>query len=320
MRFRLLALLAALSVPYTVSAAAPTIKGYMFGDYYCVASGPDKKENSFRFGRIYLTFNKKWENAFSGRFRLEASDAGFGANSKMTPVVKDAWLSYKKEGKTLMVGLIPTPTWGITEAVWGYRPVAKTFMDRNKLGASRDTGLSFDTRLDSEGRVSALVMFGNGNSNKSEIDTHKKAYLRLKFDLSENVGTTAYADYETRPGDQDQLTLSSLLYLSAKDRAFGLLGAWQKRKNAVGGVDAVAKGFSVSGRVKTREDFGLYGRFDYFDPSDLASDDSIIRGYAGVDLAVTKEIHVMPNVSLESFEASTLESIVIPSVTLYFKF
>ena len=129
-----------------------TTKGYMFGDYYYVASGADKKQNGFQFRRIYLTFDKKLRHKFTGRFRLEASDAGFGSGKKMTPVVKDAYLKYQKDGRSLVVGLSPTPTWSFTEKVWGYRSVEKTIIDLNKMGSSRDLGVLFETRSDSEGR------------------------------------------------------------------------------------------------------------------------------------------------------------------------
>ena len=312
--------LAALFLPGAADAAAPTIKGYMFGDYYYIASGPDKKENSFQFRRIYLTVDKKWDDVYSGRFRLESNDAGFGAGGKMNPAVKDAWLRYRKNGKTLVIGLSPTPTWSFTEEVWGYRSIEKTLIDRNKVGSSRDHGVSFDTRLDSEGRVSAMVMLGNGNSNKSEIDNDKKAYLRLKFDLSKHFGFTVYGDYETRPGDQDRTTLSGFLYSNIKEKAFGLEAVWQNRKNAAGGADVAVKGASVFARAMTRDDFGFFGRIDYFDPSDQASDDYVIRGYAGVDIVPSKDIHIMPNLIVESFEDSNADAVVIPRVTVYYKF
>jgi hypothetical protein len=38
------------------------LKGYMFGDYYYIASGPDKKENGFQFRRVYLTYDMKWND------------------------------------------------------------------------------------------------------------------------------------------------------------------------------------------------------------------------------------------------------------------
>ena len=320
MRSRWVFVLVWLGIPYAVSAAPPSIKGYMFGDYYYIASGPDKKENSFQFRRIYLTFDKKWDDRFSGRFRLESNDAGFGNGGKMNPAVKDAWLRYRKNDRTLVIGLSPTPTWSFTEEVWGYRSIEKTLMDLSKIGSSRDLGVSFTTPLDSQGKVSAMVMFGNGNSNRSEINNDKKGYLRLKINATETAGVTAYVDYESRPGDKDRLTLSGLLFSSTKDRGFGLEGAWQKRKNAVGSTDVAMRAFSAFARTKTSDRSGLFGRVDYVDPSDQASDDGVIRVFVGGDVMPEPNIHIMPNIIVESFEDSSIDAVVIPRVTVYYKF
>ena len=317
---RWILLSALLFLPRAATAAPPSIKGYMFGDYYYVASGPDKKENRFLFRRIYLTFDKKWNDRFAGRFRLESADAGFGSGEKMTPVVKDAWLRYRKNGRTVIVGLSATPTWSFTEGVWGYRSIEKTIMDLNKIGSSRDTGILLETPLGSGSRVSTQVMFGNGNSNKSESNNEKKAYLRLKFNATRTSGMTAYIDYESRPNDQNRLTLSGLLYRSTKKLGFGLEGVWQKRENAAAGADVAVKGISAFGRIKTGERFGLFGRVDYFDPSDLASDNAITRVYAGVDIIPESSIHIMPNVVVESLQDSAIETTVLPRVTVYYIF
>ena len=313
-------LLIFVSVPQVVTAAAPTIKGYMFGDYYHIASGPDKEENSFQFRRIYLTFDKKWNKRFSGRFRLESSDPGFGSGSKMTPVVKDAWLRYQKNGRTLVIGLSPTPTWSFTEGVWGYRSIEKTIIDLNGVGSSRDTGILFETPLDRKGRVKMQVMFGNGNSNKSEIDNDKKGYLRFVLKATKNAGATVYVDYESKPNDRDRVTIAGLLFSSTKDRGFGLDGVWQKRKNVLAGRDVAVRGISLFGRTRTQKRFGLFGRVDYFDPSDQASDAAITRIFVGADVMPDSNIHIMPNLIVESFQDSGLETVFIPRMTVYYLF
>ena len=312
-------ILAALIVFQGAANAELEVKGYVFGDYYYVASGADKDRNGFQIGRIYLTFDNKWNDKFSGRFRLEASDAGFGVDKKMTPVVKDVYLKYKKNGRSLVMGLSPTPTWGMTESVWGYRAIQKTFMDVNKLGSSRDTGVRFETFLGIQGKVKAQVMLGNGNSNKSEIDNDKKGYFRLDITPGKSLGLTLYADYESRPNDKDRTTLSAFAYKSGKDRAFAVETVWQKRKNATPGTAATAKGISVFGRSKTQE-FGFVGRVDYFDPGNLASDDAETRVTIGVDLMPEPKIHIIPNVVIESFQDSAIETVITPRITLHFIF
>ncbi|HAA78471.1 TPA: hypothetical protein DCE37_25505 [Candidatus Latescibacteria bacterium] len=296
------------------------MKGYAFGDYYYVASGASEEQNGFQFRRIYLTFDKKWDSTWSGRFRLEANDAGFGSGDKMTPVVKDAYVKYKKNGRSVVVGLSPTPTWSLSEKIWGYRSIEKMQMDLTKMGSSRDLGIMFETPLDGNGKAKLQLMLGNGNSNKAEINNDKKGYLRLDLKPADAFGALLYADYETRPGDQDRTTLAGMLYTSGDNRSLGVEVAWQKRKNGDGDADTAVRGISLFGRVKLQERYGFFGRVDYHDPSDQTDDDAVTRLFGGVDITPHEKIHIMPNIILESYQDSNTDAVVIPRVTVHFIF
>ncbi len=290
-------------------------KGYVFGDYYYVASGAQKEQNGFQLRRVYFTTDIKWNKRLSGRFRLEASDAGFGSNEKMTPVVKDAWLRYRRSGQTIVMGLAPTPTWDVSESVWGYRAVEKLLMDLNKLGASRDTGVRFTMPLSE--RATLDLMFGNGNSNKAEGDNGKKAYGRLHVKATKQAGALLYADWESRPGDQDRTTLEGFLYRSTKRTAVGVEAVYQRRK---GPTDVNVIGLSVLGRMKTKSDWGVYGRVDFFDPNDNRDDDRTFFFIGGVDIEPTESVHILPHILVKSFEDSTVDADVTPRITLYYIF
>ena len=80
----------------------------------------------------------KWDDAFSGRLLFEAKDAGHGKTTKMDPYVKHAYPRYKKGGTSAYFGLQGTPTWNVSERVWGYRSIEKTVMDLHKIGSSAD--------------------------------------------------------------------------------------------------------------------------------------------------------------------------------------
>jgi hypothetical protein len=79
------------------AAAEGKLKGYMFGDYYFNASGPNEKRNAFQIRRIYFTYDTQWDDHFSGRLRFESSDPGFGANGtkpggkRRLPAVQKRW-------------------------------------------------------------------------------------------------------------------------------------------------------------------------------------------------------------------------------------
>lgn len=298
-----------------VSSAETKFKGYMFGDYYYVASGSLEERNGFQFRRIYFTTDLKWNDRYSGRFRLEAADAGFGSNEKMTPVVKDAWLRYQRSGHTLVMGLSPTPSWDFSEGVWGYRSVEKTLMDLNGLGASRDTGLRFTTRLGE--KVALDLMVGNGNSNKAEGDNGKKAYSRLHFRATPEAGLILYADWENRPGDRDRTTFEGFAYRSNKKAAIGIEGVYQRR-NGPTAINVIA--LSVLARVKTNSNWGAYGRVDFSDPNNDRDDDRTFLFIGGVDFEPTPGVHVMPNLLLRTFEDPSIDADLIPRVTLHYIF
>jgi hypothetical protein len=317
---RYVGILAALLMLQGTSGADLKLKGLAFGDYYWAVSGSAKEQNGFQIRRIYLTFDKTWNERFSGRFRMEANDAGFGAGNKMTTAVKDASLKYKKSGRSLVVGLSPSPTWSITEEIWGYRSVEKTIMDLNGLGSSRDLGVLFETPFDAKGKVKAQFMFGNGNSNKSETNNDKKGYARLAIAPSKSVSLLLYADYETRPGDQDRTTFSTVAYSSNEERALAVEGVWQQRKSGGTRSNVAVRGVSLFGRSKTKDDFGFFGRVDYFDPSDQSTDDAVTRIIGGVDFIPESDIHIIPNVIVEQFQDSSIETVVTPRVTVYCKF
>ena len=139
---------------FAAQAQEGKIKGYMFGDYYYVLAADEtdtkrpRKRNAFQFRRLYLTYQSDIATDFAIRFRLEAKDAGFAQGSKMEPFVKHGYLQWK-EGlgdADIYLGLSGTPTWAVAEKVWGYRSVAKTVLDWNKIGSSADLGAASQGR------------------------------------------------------------------------------------------------------------------------------------------------------------------------------
>ncbi len=192
------------------------LKGQMFADYYYMASGAKEKQNGFQFRRVYLTYDLKWDDYFSGGLRLEAKDAGFGKTDKMEPTVKHAYLRYRKDGRAVIFGLSGTPTWNVSDRVWGYRSIHKTIMDLHKLGSSADLGVAFNGKLDEGGKVNAQVMLGNGSGQSPEVDNQKKLYGLLHLKPGGTLEVTGYVDWEGKPGGQDRMTFAGFVGTSGK--------------------------------------------------------------------------------------------------------
>ena len=305
--------LASVSLCTTVDADGGKISGYMFGEYYWVVSADDntvqsahggtipkgiaEKQNGFQFRRIYFTYDKSVADDFDVRWRLEANDGGFASGAKMTPFVKHGYLKWKDAlGESdLYLGLSGTPTWGVSEKVWGYRPIEKTILDVNKIGSSADLGIGLKGKA---GKLAYHLMVGNGPGQKSEDDNGKKLYGSLDFRPSDAMHLEAYADYSMKPADQNELTLKGFVGL-VNDAFHGGVEAFMRvnEKAAAGGKDQTLTGASAFGALGLGDGLKGFGRVDAI--SDDVADTTDLLVIAGVDRALADGVHLMPNLRVE---------------------
>lgn len=309
--------------------------GYMFGDYYYMASNHDadlEGANGFWLRRIYFTYDRGLSDQFSIRMRFEMNTAGdFSSKSKMSPVIKDAYLKWKKNQHSILFGISPTPTWDVIEKFWGYRSVEKTALDLQKFGSSRDFGLSFKGTLDSEKRVEYHLMVANGNSNSSENNEGKKILFALTGKFKNGVLIQGYADFDERPGETNRYTLQGFAAIQKENFRVGVQYAHQNRQVA-GGNDQKLQIGSVFGAAKLSDKVWGFARIDRtFDPNPDGNKISYIPFdktaksnfiVAGIDFLPAKNVHLIPNIEAVLYSdndaGTSPDTDVIPRFTLYF--
>jgi hypothetical protein len=284
------------------ASAEGRIKGYMFGDYYWVASADDgetklpEQRNAFQLRRLYLTYENQIADDFSIRYRLEAKDAGFGKGSKMVPFVKHGYLKWSDAvGESdLYIGLSGTPTWSASESAWGYRSIEKTVMDLNKIGSSADLGVGLKG---SAGNIGYHVMIGNGPGQAPEDDHGKKFYGQVRFAPSDGLTLVGYADFNMRPAEQNQVTFAGFVGISQGDLTLGLEPFMRINQSAAAdGDDVTITGVSLFGRLPLAEQWNAFGRVDAV--SDDSDDTTDLLVVAGLDYVAAKNVHIMPNLYL----------------------
>ena len=313
------------------------ISGYMFGDYYYVAANHNKDiedANGFWMRRIYLTYDKGLSEQFSMRFRMEMSNPGnFTSTSKMTPVVKDAYLKWKKGLNSIVLGISPTPTWDFIEHFWGFRSVEKTPLDLQKFGSSRDFGIAFKGNFDVEKRFGYHLMLANGSSNGTENNDGKKVMLSLSAKTDAGFVVEGYVDYEERPGDSNRYTLQGFAGYKTKRARVGAQFSHQNRK-VPGAGDLNLEIGSLFGAAKLTDKVWGFARVDrQFDanpdgakisyiPFDNSAESTFLVG--GVDIRPAKDVHLMPNVEAVIYDKNdagfTPDTDVIPRFSFYYKF
>jgi hypothetical protein len=318
----MLALLAASLMLGTLAPVAATavegkISGYMFGDYYYNVSGPAEKQNGFQFRRIYFTYDMKWSDKVSGRFRLEANDAGFAKKERMTPYVKESSVTWKQGQGSISAGLVPTLAWAFQEKVWGYRPIEKTILDLRGKGTAVDLGISWTRKLGSASSLSLLV--SNGNGTAAETDNDKKIALQALTKLG-GLDAKLYADMQTQKGGADQTTLAGFLGKSGERFHGGVEGYYRIDKKALAGEDQKGFGVSLYGVKPVAEGKKIIVRADLYEPNSDADDDQETLLIGGLDWALAKDLHLMPNLLVTLYQNSNVDTQIIPRLTGFFEF
>ena len=307
---------------FAAQAQEGKIKGYMFGDYYYVLAADETdtkrppKRNAFQFRRLYLTYQSDIATDFAIRLRLEAKDAGFAQGSKMEPFVKHGYLQWK-EGigdADIYLGLSGTPTWAVAEKVWGYRSVAKTVLDWNKIGSSADLGAALKGAA---GRLRYHLMVGNGTGQGPEEDHGKKFYGSLSFKAADRLVLEGYADFNARPAGRNERTFKGFVgWQGAKGAAGVEVFSRTHERAGDSDEDHVITGVSAFGSLPLSAAFKGFGRVDAVARD--AEDTTNWLFIAGLDYSAAATVHLMPNVLIESPDGR--DANVQGRLTFFYKF
>jgi len=315
-----------------------TLSGTIFTDYYWMAQHHNEDiegKNGFWFRRIYATYDHNLSEGFSTRVRLEMSSAGdFQSDPEMIPNVKDAYLKWQNENHAILAGISSTPTWGLTEDIWGYRSVEKSPQDLYDFGSSRDFGLSVKGNVTPSGDLNYHFFIGNGNSNKPEIDRGKKVMFSLAYHLNDNVVLQGYGDYNDRTDDPDSYTAQLLGGYQSEVLNVGALYSNHYREGQLGLSAQSLDLVSVFTNFKINDSTKGYLRADHlFDGYRGGSGNSYIPFaeevestflVGGADFLLSDRIHLMPNIEAiiygENDQGMSPGTDIIPRLTLYWAF
>jgi len=320
-------------------APAPAFKisGLVYGDYYYVLQNHRddlEDQNGFWIRRLYFTYDHALSKSLSLRVRLEANSKGdFKSTGVATPYIKDAWLKWAFGAHALVFGMAPTPNIDHVDNFQGYRSVEKNPLDLYRWDSSRDLGLILQGGLGKDSRTRFSVQFGNGSGTGSEINASKAVRGQLIHRFRRGLVLEAYADWQDQPNGRDVSTLEAFAGWQEKTWRASLQYGHQSRTGAgPGGSDLSLDFFSAFAAVQVTSRVTLLGRIDRnFDPipngettdympfSDQAKS---VFGYVGVDVMLTKNVHLIPNLETtfygEAKDGTTPGTDVVPRVTLFF--
>jgi hypothetical protein len=318
-------------------APAFKISGLVYGDaWYVAGSHRDELDgqNGFWVRRLYFTYDHTLSKAFSLRVRLEVNSKGdFKSSGVNTPYVKDLWLKWAFGAHALVFGMAPTPNIDFLDSFQGYRAVEKNPLDLYRWDSSRDLGLVLQGGFGKAGRTRYAFQAGNGSGTGSEVDKSKSVRGQVVHRFGSGLALEAYADWQDRPDGRDVSTLEAFAGWQAKRwRASLQYGHQDRRKAGRDGSDLALDFLSAFGAAQLTDRLGVVARVDRnFDPipsgettdyMPFSEKAKSVFGYAGLDVTLHKNVHLIPNVEMtvydEAADGTTPGTDVMPRVTLFF--
>lgn len=336
------------------------LSGYMFGDYFYnltrdtgiaslpdVANGGARDLNGFQLRRVFFTYDYDISDKFTTRFRLEADQAANTSNNRIGVAVKDAYLQWKGifKGSDLIFGIQPTPSFEVSESLWGNRFLEKTIMDLRGISTPRDIAIALRGNLFSDGLLKYWIMIGDGSNNSPEVDKYKRFYAHLQLNPVKDLTATFYADFKVRPDINDpNSTTNPPATLSNNDLTYSVFVGYKKKDAFSAGVetflnqrqngmitgteikDKIAMGISLFASYNFIKQLAIVGRYDYYDPnidSDVKGD---LRNWFvfSLNFKPDDKVTISPNVIIETYESlpngRAIKSSITPRITLFYSF
>jgi len=319
-------------------------EGKVFAHYYYNISGyPDWYEkaaendyNGFELSRVYfgakVNLAEHWsmrvlsDIARESSYEIEAIDEDEDGETddyelsenkktgKFGVYIKYAYLDYAPhESFAVRGGLHQTPWVGFVDKYWGYRFVAKSLTDKNKLDTSADLGLSLHGKLPGGfGGYQAGVFNGEGYKHPEENEG-KAGHLRVNLtplsmvDALKGLTLAGAVRYEKIDPDIEHTgnlytALVHYKYEINDDMDVGVgfefAGATETPiRNAEDEEIVESMGYSIFGRFSFPYGLALFGRYDFFDP-DTENDEDADIGWqdeesfmvAGISYKPTKKV------------------------------
>jgi hypothetical protein len=331
--------LLSISIVIAQNKSSINFSGYMFGDYYWIASHHDSEiehSNGFWFRRIYFTYDHRLSPKLSTRIRLEMNSRGdFSTNSSaLVPYIKDAYLKWKiNDHHRLYLGISPPPTFHYIEHFWGYRFLEKTALDLQRWGPSREFGLSLRGDLTSSGNLQYHIMLGNGNGNKSEVNKGKKWMAAVRYFPIQQLVVEVYADWNDNNGRSDWMTYQ--LFAGYKSKHFRVGGSVSRQiRQEPEGDDRTLDLASLFAIWQTNTQWAVVVRADrQFDPNPKAAsqqylpfapDAASVFLLGGVEYRPHPAVHLMPNVEVIYYDTSETgeeyTADIVPRLTFFYVF
>jgi len=309
------------------SEKKPEISGKVEGDIHSNWHYDFRAEHSmFEISRAYfgyfMTINKRYSGRIMfdvGRLSLLTDDTEIdvttgNSDGSVSDVVLEGSMDEREIGylkyayiqiddivpvTSILFGLHCMSQFKVQEKFWGYRYIAKSFMDAAKMGHSADLGVTVKVHPLEILTVNATVSNGEGYKKSQDSNGLYKASLGTQLTLFKELTSYFYADVMAWKGDRDALQSTVAGFIGFKSGFFRIGGEIDYRGNHNGGDNTNLLGFSIysTASVGIYSVFARYDNLSSHDDWNSANDNSLV--ITGIEISPVKNLKIAPNVQVE---------------------
>ncbi len=265
----------------------------IFMNYHTTFMDGDSK-NEFALDRAYLGYQYAFAENWNAKVLYDVGNPNDDGSFEMTAFLKNAYVAYQKDKMSINFGLIGTTSFKVQETAWGYRYVAKSFMDQNKFASSADLGIRAAYQF--KPFLSADVILINGEGYKKlEKDSIFKAGVGVTAKLMDPLSVRAYYETSTQETAERKRESTMVFFAGYDVDKFSLSGeyVYQNNNNQSEGKDM--DGFSLYGTLKMK-DFNVFARFDKMESKSNWNTKTDGESFIiGGEFSPVKNIKIAPN-------------------------
>jgi hypothetical protein len=253
--------------------------------------------SQFQIKRAYLGYEYKFSKNWSGKLVFDVGNPGVGKH-QVAAFLKNAYFKYKARKFSAAFGMISTTQFKVSEKIWGYRYLLKSFQDQYKFNASADMGVKVAYKF--ANFVSADFTVTNGEGYKKiEADSVLRFAFGTTLKPVKNITARVYVDLMGT--DTKQQSLATLLAYKGAKFILAAEYNYQKNNKMKDGHDIY--GVSLFASYIPSNNVKIFARYDRLQSSTLkgettawhlAHDGQYL--VAGVEFEPTKGVKLTPNI------------------------
>ena len=256
----------------------------------------DKAFSQFQIRRAYLGYEYNFTKNWYGKLVLDVGNPGAG-KFQATAFLKNAYFKYKNNKFSASFGMISTTQFKVSEKIWGYRYILKSFQDAYGFNASADLGANIDYKFAKF--ISADFTITNGEGYKRiERDSVLRYAIGTTIKPIKNITARVYADVMGTGTKQESLAA----FLAYNNNKLMMAAEYNYQKNfrMNGGKDIY--GVSLFSSFQPSDKIKLFARYDMLKTSTLEGETKpwgiIANGQyiiAGIEYSPIKGVKLAPN-------------------------